>query len=85
MSSTTPIKRASKHWKYTALYLNQDMCQNEATDSSVSVIKLMYIDNVLKQIYGGNDCIIFLSFVKRRTCVVHRSFYNIDGYKNVIP
>ena len=60
------------------------MSQNQGTNSSISILKWMDIDNVSKQICSGHNWNIFFSFMKSKNCVFHMSFNKAGWYKNMI-
>ena len=48
--------------------------QNQATNSSVSIFKLVYNDNIFQQICGGHNWIIRFSCMKNKMFAFHISF-----------
>ena len=60
------------------------MSQNQATNSSMSIFKWVYIDNVSKQTCSSHDQVIFFSFIKPKNYVFHISFNKTSWCKNII-
>ena len=50
------------------------MSQNQAANSSISILKWMNIDNLSKQICSSHNWNILFSFMKSKNCVFHVSF-----------
>ena len=63
---------------------NISSASKHAINSSVSILKWMYIDNVSKQICGDNNWIIPFSLMKPKNCAFHISFNKASWCKNMI-
>ena len=60
------------------------MRQNQTINSSISIFKWTYIDNVFNQIGSGHKWIILFSFPNSKNCTFHISFNKASWCKNMI-